>query len=75
MASQGVTAKIINELNSLPLDQQQRVLAFARSLIENPTGVKGSSLLDFAGAISSEQLSQMQNAIEKGCEHIDADEW
>lgn len=75
MASQGVTAQIVDELNSLPLDQQQKVLAFARSLIENPTGVKGSSLLDFAGTIPTEQLSQMQIAIEKGCERIDTDEW
>jgi len=71
MASQGVTAQIVDELNSLPLDQQQKGFAFARSLIETPKGVKDSSLLGFAGAISSEQLSQIQNAIEEGCELID----
>ena len=74
MASQGITAQIVDELNNLPLDQQKKGLAFARSLIENPKGVKGSSLLGFAGAISSEQLSQMKNAIEEGCERIDTQE-
>ncbi len=75
MATQNVTAQIVDELNELPLEQQREVLAFARSLISQSKGVKGASLLGFAGSISPEELAQMQQAIEEGCERIDADEW
>ena len=74
MATQ-ITAKIFAELNDLPLEQQQKVLAFARSLKSQPRGVKGKSLLTFAGSVSTTELTQMQEAIKDGCEHIDLDEW
>ena len=75
MATQ-ITAKIFAELNELPLEQQQKVLAFARSL-NRPKGVKGASLLTFAKSISISpaELAQMQEAIEEGCERIDPNEW
>ena len=74
MATQTVTAKIFAELNELPLEQQQKVLAFARSL-NRPKGVKGASLLTFAKSISPAELAQMEEAIEEGCERIDPNEW
>lgn len=75
MATQTVTAKIFAELNELPLEQQRAVLAFARSLRSRPKGVKGASLLNFAGSVSPAELVQMQGTIEEGCERIDLDEW
>ena len=75
MTTQGVTAQIIDKLNKLPLEKQRAVLAFTRSLVAQPEGVKGASLLSFAGSISPDELTQMQHAIEEGCERIDADEW
>lgn len=75
MTFQGVTAQIVKELSDLPLEKQQKVLAFTRSLLEHPKGIKGSSLLDFAGTIASDQLLQIQEAVEEGCERIDANEW
>ena len=75
MTTQTVTTKIFAELNDLSLEKQQEVLAFARSLKSRPVGVKGSSLLGFAGNIPSSDLAQMEEAIEEGCERIDADEW
>ncbi len=73
MATQ-ITAKIFAELNELPLEEQQKVLAFARSL-NQPKGVKGASLLTFAGSISPAELEQMQEAVKDGCERINPDEW
>ena len=75
MATQAVTDKIFAELNELPLEQQREVLAFARSLKSQPSGVKGSSLLSFAGSIFPDDLVQMQRAIEESCERVDLDEW
>ena len=75
MTTRAVTAKIVDELGDLPLEQQREVLAFARALKAQPEGVKGSSLLNFAGYISPSDLAQMQEAIEEGCERIDIDEW
>jgi hypothetical protein len=56
--------------------QQRQVLDFARILsITQPKGVRGDSLLSFAGTIPSEELAQMQAAIEADCEQIDIHGW
>ncbi len=55
----------------LPAAQQRQALDYARILsITQPQGVKGSSLLAFAGTIPAEELAQMQTAIEADCEHV-----
>lgn len=74
MTIQDVTAQIVDELGTLPLEQQRKVLAFTRSLASRPKGVKGASLL-FAGSIPPDELIRMQEAIDNGCERIDTDEW
>ena len=71
MTLQNVTEKILDELNGLAPEQQREVLAFARYLGQ-PKGVKGSSLLNFAGSIPSVELTQMQEVIKEGCERIDS---
>lgn len=63
-------------LNKLPLEQQQRVLEFARTLIAPALqGVCGSTLLQFAGKIDPVDLDLMSQAIEQGCEKVDTNEW
>lgn len=63
-------------LGKLPVEQQRRVLDFARTLATTPIrGVPGSSLLKFAGRIGDSDLDAMSRAIDEGCERIDADEW
>ncbi|MCA9839259.1 MAG: hypothetical protein KC422_20270 [Trueperaceae bacterium] len=69
MTAQDVTAQIVEEVNELPLEQRQQVLAVARLLAAQPKGVTGSSLLNLADTISPAQLLEMQTAIEEGCEH------
>ncbi len=75
MTTQAVTIKISDKLADLSLEQQREVLVFASFLKSQLEGVKGSSLLSFAGSIPAADLTRMQQAIEEGCERIDPDEW
>ena len=75
-----VDATIEQELSTclgrLPVEQQRQVLEFARNLTTSPLqGVRGSTLLQFSGTIDESDLEAMSQAIEDGCERIDADEW
>lgn len=75
-----VDATIEHELSTclarLPVEQQQEVLEFARTLAAPPIqGARGSDLLQFAGTIDESDLELMSQAIKDGCERIDADEW
>ena len=75
-----VDATIDRELSTclgrLPVERQRQVLEFARTLATPPLqGVRGSTLLQFAGTIDTSDLEAMSQAIEDGCERIDADEW
>lgn len=70
--------KVTQHLESFPEDLQAQVLAFVEALeakVRRPRGVKGATLLPFAGAMSQEDARQMREAIEVGCEQVDADEW
>ena len=75
-----VDAAIGHELTSclgqLAVEQQRQVLEYARTLTTpRIEGVRGSSLLRFAGTIDDSDLDAMSQAIKDGCERIDADEW
>jgi hypothetical protein len=68
--------EILDQLAGLGPDQQQKVLDFARALaVKRPIGTPGRDLLRFAGMIQSDDLDAMTQAIEEGCEQVDADEW
>ena len=67
---------ILEELDKLPIEQQQWVLDFARALaLTKPVGREGKELLHFAGAIEVDDLNTMAQAIEQGCEQINIYEW
>ncbi len=66
--------QVVEELKVLPEALQWRVLEFVRTLAA-PHGVPGKQLLQFAGAISSDDLLIMSQAIEQDCERVDANEW
>lgn len=71
-----IKREIEEQLNRLPVEMQRRVLNYALELAtRRPKGVKGASLLKFAGEIPAEDLQTMARAIEKDCEHIDQYEW
>ena len=56
-------------LDKMPLEQQRRVLEFARTLLGRPSqGGSGRDLLRFAGTIDKATLEAMEKAIEEDCE-------
>lgn len=71
-----VVDKVIEQLKSLPSEMQWRVFEFTRALAAStPHGVPGQQLLRFAGTVPSDDLKLMRQAIEHGCEMVDANEW
>lgn len=71
-----IIEKVIEQLRDLPQELQWRVFEFTRALaISTPQGIPGQQLLIFAGGISSEDAQLMREAIEQGCEQVDANEW
>jgi len=74
-----IQSELLSYLVQLPADDQARVVDFARTLAGSPptkkVGVPGKDLLRFAGTISEEDARQMIEAIEEGCEQINASNW
>jgi hypothetical protein len=59
--------QILEQINGLPADQQQRVLEFARALaLSSPAGVPGKELVRFGGLIAREDLEHISTAIREG---------
>ena len=68
--------EIVEKLDHLPPELQRRVLDFTRALVLSaPRGVPGKQLLRFAGILAPADAQAMAQAIEAGCEQVDADEW
>lgn len=68
--------KLIEQLKDLPKELQWRVLEFTRALaVSTPHGVPGTQYLQFAGTIPLDDIKVMRQAIEQGCEQVDANEW
>lgn len=71
-----VVDRVIEQLKGLPQELQWRVLEFTRSLTQaTPRGVPGRELLPFSGTVSPDDADLMREAIERGCEQVDANEW
>ena len=64
--------QVVEQLRAMPQPLQWQVLKFTRNLVAGKIrGVPGQQLLQFAGAIPSDDLQLMQEAIEQGCEQVD----
>ena len=71
-----ITKEIVERIHELPAAQQQLVLEIVRSLAsQRPQGVPAKDLLAFAGVLSAEDAREMVEAIEEGCERVDANAW
>ena len=71
-----VLNQIVEQVKALPDHLQHQVLTFVRSLRTIAgRGTPGSSLLQFAGGITMEDVARMREAIENDCERIDGNEW
>ena len=76
MNSSVIENELHDAIHQLPLQQQQQVLGYIRSLSAvSLQGVPGASLLRFGGTIALDDLALMQQAITVGCETVDEDEW
>jgi hypothetical protein len=74
--SDALVQEVIEHLEALPPNLQAQVLAYVRSLdVTMPQAIKGTAMLQFAGAISEADLDMMRQAIEQGCEQVDLNEW
>jgi hypothetical protein len=68
-----IADKVLEQLKTLPYELQWRVLEFTRALaISVPRGVPGQQLVSFAGTIPLDGLQLMHQAIEEGCEQVNA---
>jgi hypothetical protein len=68
--------QIVEQLRDMPQSLQWQVFEFTSTLKDSRIrGVSGQQLLRFAGAIPSDDLHLMQEAIEQDCEQVDLDEW
>jgi len=71
-----IVEEVLEQLKALPQELQWRVLKFTRALAQpTPRGIPGRQLLRFAGAIPLDDVRLMREAIERGCEQVDTDEW
>ncbi|MGD1910860.1 MAG: hypothetical protein ACFB2X_08400 [Rivularia sp. (in: cyanobacteria)] len=68
--------ELIEQVKTMPQQQQSQVLDFARKLVKTEIkGTPGQQLLRFAGSIPADELQLMREVIEQGCEQVDVDEW
>ena len=78
MVDSQIHRELVKQLEHLPPSLQQQVLDFARSLSSSqlkPRGIPSQELLKFAGVVGPEDCRAMMEAIEAGCEQVDANEW
>jgi len=76
MTNAALKQEINKELDSLPPDDQRKVLDFTRALTERKaTGVKGQDILPFTLGFSPEDLEFLRQAVEEDCEKVDLSEW
>ncbi|HLF01299.1 MAG TPA: hypothetical protein VI547_04945 [Anaerolineales bacterium] len=71
-----IVTQVVEKLNRLPNELQQKVLNFVQDLtVSVQRGVSGQQLLKFAGLIALDDLHVMRLAIEAGCEQVDVNGW
>lgn len=65
--------EVIEQLRTMPQHLQWQVLEFARILAKTQVqGTPGQELLRFACSIPPDDFQLMREAIEQGCEQVDA---
>jgi hypothetical protein len=76
MVKLAIEQELRDSLSQLAPEQQNQVLAYARSLVAGSRqGAPGSALLRFAGVMSREDAAALARAIEQDCEGIDPHGW
>lgn len=76
MNTQSLEQSINEYLKTLNIDEQKRILEFARNLsLSKSKGSSSKDILKFRSAISADDLSEMQKAIDLDCEKVNENEW
>ena len=76
MAATTLKQEIDRELDSLPPEDQRRVLDFTRALtVRRAPALGEQQLRSFDLGFSREDLEEMRRAIEEDCEKVDLSEW
>jgi uncharacterized protein YoaH (UPF0181 family) len=76
VAPAAIKQQILSDLDRLSPEQQQRAVEFVRGLARQTLpGATGRALLRFAGVLDDESGRQMLEAIDEGCERVDAANW
>lgn len=76
MVQPAIKEQILNDLDRLSLEQQQRAAELVHDLVSAlPKGASGRDLLRFAGTLDDEPAREMIEAIKESCERVDLDEW
>jgi hypothetical protein len=76
MLDSAIQSDLLKEVEQLSPPLQRKVVDYAHSLVQTrPRGTPGKQLLEFAGILTPEEAKEMMDAIEEGCEQIDANEW
>ena len=70
-----ISEQIQAELEYLNPAAQEQVLNFLRQLNRSNKGTPGKVVASFAGSIDQEDLKQMEEAIEQGCEQVNSRDW
>jgi hypothetical protein len=71
-----IRAEIAARVDALTPEMQEQVLRFVSSLASAPPkGEPGVALRRFARLLDRESAQEMREAIEEGCERVDASEW
>ncbi|RMH49442.1 MAG: hypothetical protein D6685_19230 [Bacteroidetes bacterium] len=67
--------QLLRVFDHLAPEQQERLVAFARALASPPPGTPGAAFRPFVGQIPADEAARIAQAIEEGCERVDANEW
>lgn len=70
-----VERELQRRIAELDGEEKEQVLEFTRALSSRRQNTPGAALLRFAGRIPKEDLRQIRDAIEEGCEQVDPDGW
>ena len=71
-----VRHEIARQVEALPPEMQEQVLRFVASLAGSvPKGERGATLRQFSFSLAAVSAREMAQAIEEGCERVDAGEW
>jgi hypothetical protein len=74
MSHATIKQEIVRQLDHMSPELQIRVLDFAQALVQ-PKGVHGKQLLRFAGILKDDDVRNITQAIEEGCEQVEISEW